>query len=464
MRGRRVATGTIFYGVALLWRELILFASVGFLIGGLDELLIDILWLVRISWRQVFVYKRHARATSGSLTPPLHPGLIAVFVAAWDEAGVIGPMLRHALQTLDHQNFRIYVGCYPNDPATIAVVRAIASPKLRVVVGPSPGPTTKADCLNTLWAALLDDEVGEGVRAKAVVLHDAEDVVHAQELKVFDALIERFSMVQLPVVPLRNARSRWIAGHYCDEFAEAHGKALVVREAVGAAIPAAGVGCAFERATLTQIACLKGGKPFDAHSLTEDYELGLMIGALGGKTILARVGRGRDTVQIKAYFPETLDAAVRQKARWIAGIALAGYDRLGWSGGLAETWMRMRDRRAPMAALLLCIGYLAVVLTGILLIGEAAFGHVVPTIGPALATLLSCNALLLGWRMAMRAIFVGRVYGWGEAIRAPLRLFAANIIAMLAARRALGRYLVMRRTGLAVWEKTHHIFPVEAGG
>jgi adsorption protein B len=169
-------------------------------------------------------------------------------------------------------------------------------------------------------------------------------------------------------------------------------------------------------------------------------------------------------VQIKAYFPETLDAAVRQKARWIAGIALAGYDRLGWSGGLAETWMRMRDRRAPMAALLLCIGYLAVVLTGILLIGEAAFGHVVPTIGPALATLLSCNALLLGWRMAMRAIFVGRVYGWGEAIRAPLRLFAANIIAMLAARRALGRYLVMRRTGLAVWEKTHHIFPVEAGG
>ena len=79
------------------------------------------------------------------------------------------------------------------------------------------------------------------------MLHDAEDVVHPLELKLFDRLIEHAGLVQLPVVPLIDPDSRWIGGHYCDEFAEAHIKELVVREAVGAAIPLAGVGCAIER-------------------------------------------------------------------------------------------------------------------------------------------------------------------------------------------------------------------------
>ncbi|WP_317617605.1 glycosyltransferase [Sphingomonas daechungensis] len=79
-----------------------------------------------------------------------------------------------------------------------------------------------------------------GRRAKAVVLHDAEDLVHRYELRVFDGLIGRAAVVQLPVLPLVDRNSRWISGHYCDEFAEAHIKELVVREAVGAAIPLAG--------------------------------------------------------------------------------------------------------------------------------------------------------------------------------------------------------------------------------
>ena len=67
------------------------------------------------------------------------------------------------------------------------------------------------------------------------------------ELRIFDGLIERAAVIQLPVLPLPDPHSRWISGHYCDEFAEAHIKELVVREAVGAAIPLAGVGCAIAR-------------------------------------------------------------------------------------------------------------------------------------------------------------------------------------------------------------------------
>jgi adsorption protein B len=131
-----------------------------------------------------------------------------------------------------------------------------------------PGPTTKADCLNRLWERLLEDEAAEGVRAKAVVLHDAEDVVHSAELRVFDQLIERFDLVQLPVLPLLDKGSRWIAGHYADEFAEAHGKEMLVRQWLGAGLPSAGVGCAFSRSILDRIAQQSGGRPFDAASLT----------------------------------------------------------------------------------------------------------------------------------------------------------------------------------------------------
>jgi adsorption protein B len=33
-------------------------------------------------------------------------------------------------------------------------------------------------------------------------------------------MIDRFDLVQLPVLPLVNPQSRWVSGHYCDEFAE----------------------------------------------------------------------------------------------------------------------------------------------------------------------------------------------------------------------------------------------------
>ena len=53
--------------------------------------------------------------------------------------------------------------------------------RIRLVVGPRAGPTTKADCLNTLWRALIAEEQAQGWRAKAIVLHDAEDVIHSGE-------------------------------------------------------------------------------------------------------------------------------------------------------------------------------------------------------------------------------------------------------------------------------------------
>ena len=47
------------------------------------------------------------------------------------------------------------------------------------------------------------------------------------------------------------------------------------------------------------------------------------------------------------------------------------------------------------------------------------------------------NAWLLGWRLLMRAGFTTAAYGWREGLRSIPRTLVANIIAILAARRAL---------------------------
>ena len=443
--------------------ELALFAGVGFLLFALNDLAVDLIYFARRAWRSATVYSRFPRAFASDLAAqPADAGFIALFVPAWDESSVISSMLRATLKRLDYADYRIFVGYYRNDPATAAAIASIADERVEAVLVDAEGPTTKADCLNHLYDALLAHETEAGRSAKAVVLHDAEDLVHPLELALFDRLIERAGLVQLPVLPLTDSSSRWIAGHYCDEFAEAHVKELVVREAVGAAIPLAGVGCAIAREPLAQIAAMHEGRPFAGMSLTEDYELGLRVGALGLKTMFVRIPavRGdRAVVCSRGHFPASLGSAVRQKARWLGGIALSGWDRLGWRGGLGERWMRMRDRRGPLAALLLLAAYLAAFLWSQIWLAKALGAPVEVRLDPTLVTLLWINAWLLAWRVLMRAAFTTSAYGWRQGLLSVPRIVVGNVIAMLAAFRAVSIHLAGRPPR---WDKTRHVFPAEA--
>lgn len=433
--------------------ETTLFAAVLFLIGGIDDLLVDLHWLVRLRGR---------RAVPLADLPPSPAMRLAVFVPAWDEHRVIAAMLDTALGRWRDPDLRIYVGCYPNDPATIRAVADVAArdSRVRLVIGTRAGPTTKADCLNTLWGALLRADAAEARHTEAVVLHDAEDVVDAAELRVHAHFLRDAALVQLPVVPLVDPRRRWVSGHYADEFAHSHGVELVVRSAIGAALPLAGVGCAVRRDALDRLA--GAGMPFAADSLTEDYELGLRVAAMGLPARFARV-RGADGAMVatRAYFPDTVAASVRQKARWVAGIALAGWDRTGWGGRLrpAELWMRMRDRRAPLAVLVLVAGYLALLGWGASALAHALAGTRAPAPGPGVATVLSVNAALLCWRLLARIAATTGAHGWREGAWAAPRMIVGNFIAMLAARHALARYLRMLAGRGLRWEKTAHRFP-----
>jgi adsorption protein B len=442
--------------------ELALFSAVGFLLFAINDLAVDIIYFGRRLWRSATVYRRFPKTFGRTLAEgEKEQKFIAVFVPAWDESAVIAPMLRATVERLEYRNYRIFVGNYRNDPATAAAIASVRDERIESVVVHEDGPTTKADCLNCLYDALIEYELRENVSAGAVVLHDAEDVVHPLELVVFNSLIDRAALIQLPVQPLPDPRSRWIASHYCDEFAEAHGKELVVREAVGASIPLAGVGCAIAREPLAHLSAMNEGCPFAGGTMTEDYELGLQMGDLGFKTIFVRmpaVPGSNGVIASRGNFPATFGEAVRQKARWLGGIALTGWDRLGWHGGLGERWMRLRDRRGPIAALLLIAGYSAALIWSQLWIAAAIGAPVQVGFDPTLTMLLWINLWLLMWRIAMRAVFTGSAYGWREAVRSVPRLLVGNVIAICAAARALVIYA--GRTPPA-WDKTRHTFPKE---
>ncbi len=442
--------------LVLVQHELLLFAGVFFLIGAIDELGIDLAWLWLRLTRRI---STPSFPDDADLTPELH-GIGAVFIPAWQESAVVGTTIAHALSVWPQQQLRIYAGCYRNDPQTMEAVTwaAKGDPRVRLVIHDADGPSTKADCLNRLYDAMREDEARGGSPARMVILHDAEDMVDPAALALLDRTMDHAELVQLPVLPISVTNSRWISGHYQEEFAEAHGKAMVVRDALRAGMPLAGVGCAIARGAFEQLAAGKAGhRPFAADCLTEDYELGIGAADLGARARFIRM-RHRDgsLVATRACFPAKLDQAVRQKTRWVHGIAFQGWDRLGWSGRPAELWMRLRDRRGPLLALVLAAAYLLLILSAIgWMLSEFGYGHTLE-LSSALKIILTLNLASFLWRAAWRFAFTAREYGWREGARAVLRIPVANIIAIMAGRRAFSAYIGTLAGQLPRWDKTEH--------
>ena len=441
--------------LAIFQHELLLFAGIFFLIGAIDDLAIDAIYL----WQRATGKARTRKVDGEALSVEELAGPAAIFIPTWREDAVIGDTVRHALKVWPQNNYRLYVGCYPNDAATMAAVMDASNgdPRLRLVIHDRNGPTTKADCLNRLYLALEADERRAGYEARMVLFHDAEDLVDPAGLALLDRAIGQADFAQLPVLPMPRIDSRWIGSHYCEEFAESHAKAMVVRDGLGAGIPAAGVGCAVSREALRSLARAKGGQPFAGDSLTEDYELGIGIAMQGGtcRFVRARAEDG-NLIATRSYFPARLDHVVRQKTRWVHGIALQGWDRLGWTSNPIEAWMRLRDRRGPLTAVVLCAGYILVAMAT--LGWTAAYlGYAEPlTLSPFLRFLLVANMAFFAWRTLCRFAFTAREYGAMEGLRAILRIPVANIIAIMAGRRAVTAYAGTLAGKAIVWDKTDH--------
>lgn len=289
-------------------------------------------------------------------------------------------------------------------------------------------------------------------------------MVHPAELAVFDHALHGVDFLQLPVRAERLPRARWVGGHYVDEFAEAHARTMVVRHALGAALPLAGVGCAIVRPALAALARGRAASchpddagPFAPDCLTEDYELGWQLARQGwtGAFLRLRDGAG-ELIGPRAYFPDRWHEAVQQKTRWVHGIACQGWDRIGWCGPMRNRWMAVRDRRMPLVALVLTATYLAMVL------GAAVQALALAGLGPGLRVervLTGLSALCMAglvWRALLRGLFTARDHGLHEGALAVLRIPVANVIAILAARRALFAYARALLGAPVRWDKTVH--------
>jgi adsorption protein B len=336
---------------------------------------------------------------------------------------------------------------------------------VHLAIVPHNGPTSKADCLNWIYQGMLAHEEACGGRFDLVVTHDAEDVVHPECLRWINHYSDGYDMVQVPVLPLATPGYRFTHGVYCDEFAEFQTKDVPVRERLGGFVPSNGVGTGYARRALEALAAAESNRVFDPTCLTEDYDLGFRLHRLGFRqTFLPIRFLDGQPVATREYFPQRFRQAVRQRTRWVIGIALQGWERHGWSGGVAAVYWFWRDRKGlvgnPLSLLgnLVCLYGLATWL-GCLLAGQV-WGLRQVTFGPAARLMLALALVSQAHRMLVRMSCAARLYGWAFAAGAPVRAVWANWLNGIATLRAIVRYA---RASLArqphVWLKTDHVYP-----
>jgi len=381
---------------------------------------------------------------------------IAILVPLWDEQRVIGRMLERNLAAIQYTSYDFFAGAYPNDTVTVAAVDEAArrSSRVHLALVPHCGPTSKGDCLNAIFDCLLEYEAAHGVRYEVIVTHDAEDVVAPESLRLVNWFSRDYQMVQIPVLPLPTGLAEMTHGVYCDEFAEYQQKDIPARQRLGGFLPSNGVGTGFDRKALERLAATRGGRIFDPACLTEDYENGFRLHALGCRQIFVPLRLPTAApMATREYFPRRLRAAIRQRSRWVAGIALQGWEHHGWRAPLCQVYFFWRDRKG-------LAGNLLSPLANLLFICWLAGWHGFGGIPPWAAHLCTATLVLSLVHFSIRTTLSARVYGWRFAAGVLPRMFWGNLLNSAATISALRQFADARRRGRAlVWRKTDHKYP-----
>lgn len=471
---------TYLYGLKLI----AIVVAMAMLVSGVDDLFIDAVYWLRATWRRLTVYRRHDRLEYQALYEREEQPL-AIMVPAWHETGVIGQMAELAATRFDYENYQIFVGTYPNDPDTQKDVDEVCArfPNVHKVVCARPGPTSKADCLNNVLDAIFQFERKANLSFAGFILHDAEDVISDMELRLFNYLVDRKDLIQIPVYPFERPWYNFTSLHYLDEFAELHSKDVPVREAVSGQVPSAGVGTCFSRRAVIALLEDGDGIAFDVQSLTEDYDIGFRLKEKGMEEVFVRFPvireakstpnrrwrlgmheRDTNVICVREYFPDTFQTAVRQKSRWIIGIVYQGFKTHKWSSNWKLNYFLWRDRKGALTnflsftASLILLQLLALILYQWLAPDPYYFLSIFE--GDSwLITLLWINMFLMSNRMLQRLIFVTRYYGLVQGMMSIPRLFWGNIINFMANWRALSQIIAQGDPRRVAWDKTTHDFP-----
>ncbi len=439
--------------------------AIWIVVSGLDDILVLAVYLLR-------GFLQRLKPPQLPFPTPQQLGAlperrIAIMVPLWKEDGVIAQMLLHNLAAIRYQEYDFFVGAYPNDAPTQRAIRAVASRHKRVHLAlcPHDGPTSKADCLNWIYQHMLMRETETGLHYDLILTHDAEDLIHGESLALVNYYSHSYGMIQTPVLPLPTPLREITHGLYCDDFAEFHGKDMIVRGLMGGFIPSSGVGTTYTRAALEMLALKESGRIFQPECLTEDYENGLRLKELGCEQIFIPIAYlDGQPLATREYFPQSFRAARRQRARWVTGIALQSWRRHGWRGGWSTKYWMWRDRKG------LAGNVLSLVANLITAYGCASWawarwaglewGLAEASNSRMLNILLPATAVSGCVGLAARCFFTARIYGWRLAAGVPLRSILGNLLNSFASLAALRRFglSVWNHTPL-VWVKTEHAYP-----
>lgn len=452
-------------------------------VGALDDLFIDVYYWSYETYRKLFIRSKYPRLRVEQLMAKPQ-SYFAVMAPAWKEYDVIAGMIENTLATMNYDKFVIFAGVYQNDAETAAevdrMVRKYPDRVCRATVL-NDGPTCKADCLNWIAQRIFQYEQDHRIEFSGLVLHDSEDVIHPLEFRLFNYLIEKKDLIQLPVLSLPRKWYEFIGESYADDFAEWCQKEMVVRESLTGVVPGCGVATCYARHAVKALSERLEGVPFNTSTLTEDYDLSFRLSAMGYRRQIFVRFPVLETVQhknfwtgkletrqvktliaVREYFPNGFRAAYRQRARWILGVAFQGWQQLGWKGSLSRKYLFFRDRKSVVSAFVGWMAYLLVLNVLILYLIQWAGVDFVRFPELALPESWIYEVVLLNFwlfinRIVHRIFFVWRLEGFHGAIRVLPHMIIGNIVNFFAICRAWKLFASHLITGKKIgWDKTAH--------
>ena len=447
-------------------------------ISGLDDLFIDIYYWVRRFYRFLLYRNVYQPPTLDQLIAKQEQS-IAIMVPAWREDDVIADMLETNIKLIQYSSYVFFVGVYQNDPATTSEVDRVVAryPHVKKVIVPNDGPTCKADCLNWIIQSVFLHEKHTGREFSMLVMHDSEDIIHPYELLLFNYLVPRKDLIQLPVRCMATKWSDFVRGTYIDEFSEFHTKDMVVRESLVAIVPSAGVSTCLSRRAILFLCEENVNQPFNISSLTEDYDLSYRLrdnkelqqifvvfpisveltDDIYQKTFHKR--RQQMPIATEELFPNRVWTAIRQRTRWNIGIFFQAFSGQTWKGSIFCKYYFLRDRKGILTNIVIIPAYLLLICYVTILIGTHTFDWPVYVLDIPL-WLIVANTILLSNRVFQRAYFTKYLYGKRQGILSIPRIAVSNFLNSASTLRATWIFVTHLITGKKIsWDKTTHEYP-----
>ncbi|MFF2320463.1 glycosyltransferase family 2 protein [Agrobacterium sp. NPDC058088] len=224
-----------------------------------------------------------------------------ILVALYREEAVIEQLV-NALERLDWPRSRLDIKliCEADDGATIEAIRRMnPGSHMEIINVPPSQPRTKPKALTYALS---------GARGSFVVVYDAEDRPHPQQLREAYAAFRNqpdMACLQAPLI-ISNAPSSWLSACFALEYSGLFRCMLPALAAHGLPMPLGGTSNHFRTAALRRAGA------WDPYNVTEDADLGLRLHRLGYRCGVIR----RQTLEDA---PTSLPVWLNQRTRWFKG-------------------------------------------------------------------------------------------------------------------------------------------------